>query len=87
MTTAAAIDRLVIIARRKYSAVESTINALEIHGLDRYRDHGINGFERYVGSAILGRNIQIAGHVLQQKELKKVYRFERKKKRKLMAAA
>jgi len=73
--------------RRKHSAVESTINALENHGLDRCRDHGINGFERYVGLAILGRNIQIAGHVLQQKELKKVQRFERKQKRKLMAAA
>lgn len=74
-------------ARRKHSAVESTINALENHGLDRCRDHGINGFERYVGLAILGRNIQIAGHILQQKELKRVQRFERKQKKKLMAAA
>jgi transposase, IS5 family len=74
-------------ARRKHSAVESSINALENHGLDRCRDHGINGFERYVGLAILGRNIQIAGHVLQQKELKRVQRSERKQKRRLMATA
>ena len=54
-------------ARRKHSAVESSINALENHGLDRCRDHGMKGFERYVGLAVLARNIQIIGHVLQQK--------------------
>ena len=74
-------------ARRKHSAVESTINALENHGLDRCRDHGIKGFERYVGLAILARNIQIVGHLLQQKELKRVQRFERKQKKRLMAVA
>jgi len=31
-------------ARRKHSAVESSINALENHGLDRCPDHGIKGF-------------------------------------------
>ena len=74
-------------ARRKHSAVESTINALENHGLDRCRDHGIKGFESYVGLAILARNIQIVGHILQQKELKRAQRFERKQKKRLMAAA
>lgn len=34
-------------ARRKHSAVESSINALENHGLDRCRDHGSHGFKRY----------------------------------------
>jgi len=74
-------------ARRKHSAVESTINALENHGLDRCRDHGIKGFERYVGLAILARNIQIIGHILQQKELNGVQRFERKQKRRLNVVA
>lgn len=74
-------------ARRKHSAVESTINALENHGLDRCRDHGIKGFTRYVGLAILARNIQIIGHILQQKELKGVQRFERKQKKMLKTAA
>jgi len=74
-------------ARRKHSAVESSINALENHGLDRCRDHGIKGFERYVGLAILARNIQIVGHILQQKELKRVQRLERKQKKGFMAAA
>ena len=67
-------------ARRKHSAVESSINALENHGLDRCRDHGIKGFKRYVGLAVLARNLQILGHVIQQKELKRVQRFERKRK-------
>ncbi len=57
--------------RRKHSAVESSINALENHGLDRCLDHGLHGFERYVALAVLARNVQILGHLLQQKELKK----------------
>ncbi len=55
--------------RRKHSAVESSINALENHGLDRCRDHGEHGFERYVALSVLARNIQILGHLLQEKEL------------------
>ena len=57
--------------RRKHSAVESSINALENHGLDRCLDHGLHGFKRYVALAVLARNIQILGHLIQQKELKK----------------
>ncbi len=32
--------------RRQHAAVESAINALEIHGLDRWPDRGIDGFKR-----------------------------------------
>ncbi len=64
-------------ARRKHSAVESSINALENHGLDRCPDHGIEGFKRYVGQAVLARNIQILGHVIQQKKLKELQRLEK----------
>jgi hypothetical protein len=63
-------------ARRKHSAVESSINALENHGLDRCPDHGLNGFERYVALSVVARNIQIVGDLLQKKEIKKL----RKKK-------
>ena len=73
--------------RRKHSAVESSINALENHGLDRCRDHGIKGFKRYVGLAVLARNIQIIGHVLQQKKLKQLQRLEKMQKRRLKAVA
>jgi len=58
-------------SRRKHSAVESSINALENHGLDRCLDHGLHGFKRYVALAVLARNIQMLGHLIQQKELKK----------------
>jgi len=67
-----------IAARHKHSAVESSINALENHGLDRCLDHGLHGFKRYVGLAVLARNIQIIGHVLQQRELKRLQRLEGK---------
>jgi len=58
-------------SRRKHSAVESSINALENHGLDRCLDHGLHGFKRYVAISILARNIQMLGHLIQQRELKK----------------
>ena len=70
-------------ARRKHSAVESSINALENHGLDRCRDHGLKGFKRYVGFAVLARNLQILGHVIQKKGLKRLQRLERKRKMQL----
>ena len=54
--------------RRKHSAVESAINALEVHGLDRCPDHGIEGFERYVALSVLARNTQQLGAVLRRQE-------------------
>jgi hypothetical protein len=65
-------------ARRKHSAVESSINALENHGLDRCLDHGLHGFKRYIGLAVLARNIQIIGHTLQQKQLKRQQLLEKR---------
>lgn len=61
--------------RKKHPAVESGINALENHGLDRCFDHGFEGFKRYVALAIVARNIQTLGTILwkQQEE-----RFKRK---------
>jgi hypothetical protein len=72
-------------ARRKHSAIESSINALENHGLDRCLDHGIRGFKRYVGLAVVARNIQILGHILQQKQLKQLQRLERRQSKQLRA--
>jgi IS5 family transposase len=64
-------------ARRAHSAVESAINALEVHGLDRCLDHGIGGFKRYVALAVVARNIHRLGAILWQQEQK---RRRRKKK-------
>jgi transposase, IS5 family len=54
--------------RRQHSAVESAINALEAHGLDRCPDHAIDGFKRYVGLAVLARNIQRLGVIVREQE-------------------
>ena len=54
--------------RHQHSAVESAINALEVHGLDRCLDHGIDGFKRYVALAVVARNIQRLGALLRRQE-------------------
>ena len=69
--------------KKKHSAVESAINALEVHGLDQCPDHGIEGFKRYVGLAILSRNIHRIGTLLLRKEIKREERKKRKQLRKL----
>jgi hypothetical protein len=55
-------------ARRAHSAVESAINALEVHGLDVCPDHGIEGFKRYVALAVLARDIHRIGALLWQQD-------------------
>ncbi|WP_407919815.1 ISNCY-like element ISEnu1 family transposase [Endozoicomonas numazuensis] len=57
-------------AKRKHSAVESAINALESHGLDKCADHGIDGLKRYVALGVLARNFQKMGAELQKIERK-----------------
>lgn len=66
-----------VASRKQHAAVESAINALENHGLDRCLDHGLDGFQRYVALAVLSRNIQKMGAVIRTKQLK---RIRRKKK-------
>lgn len=54
-------------SKKQHSAVESAINALEVHGLDVCPDHGIDGFKRYVSLAIVARNIQHIGSIIKYK--------------------
>ncbi len=49
----------------RHSAVESNINALEHHGLDRCPDKGEANYKRYVGLGILSYNIHRIGAHLQ----------------------
>ena len=65
--------------RCQHAAVESAISALENHSLDRCCDFGLDGFCRYVALAIIARNIQLLGSILQQQELKKLDRQRKKK--------
>src|SRR6266487_1688797 len=50
--------------RRKHNAIESDINALEHHGLDRCPDKGLHGFKRYVGFGVLAYNLHKIGRRL-----------------------
>ena len=74
-------------ARRGHSAVESAINALENHALDRCPDHGLHGFKRYVSLAVLARNIQILGAKIQKKELRRLNSEENMVKKRHKQAA
>ena len=65
-------------ARRKHSSVEGSIACLVNHGLDICPDHGIIGFKRYVGLAIVARNIHHIGCIIQQKKLRELQKSRKK---------
>lgn len=51
--------------RQRHPGIESAIGALQSgNGLKRCRDRGEEGFKRYLGLAILGRNIHVLGKLL-----------------------
>lgn len=62
-------------AKNQHSAVESAINAIENHGLDRCPDRGLLSFKRYVAVAVVARNILKIGTILIQKERKSPHRL------------
>lgn len=47
--------------KHAHSAVESDINCLEHHGLDRCPDKGYHGYKRYVGLGVLAYNLHKIG--------------------------
>ncbi len=55
--------------RNAHSAVESNINMLEHHGLNRCMDKGLRGFKRCVGLSVLAYNLHILGNALNAKKL------------------
>ena len=54
--------------RSAHSAVESNINMLEHHGLNRCMDKGLRGYKRCVGLSVLAYNLHILGNVLKAKQ-------------------
>jgi hypothetical protein len=50
--------------RRAHNAVESDINALEHHGLNRCLDVGLEGYTRYIGYGVLAYNLHVIGRQL-----------------------
>jgi IS5 family transposase len=54
--------------RYAHSAVESNINMLEHHGLNRCVDKGLHGYKRYTGLSVLAYNLHIPGNLLIKQE-------------------
>ena len=54
--------------RRQHSAVESDINSLEHHGLNRCLDVGLAGYLRYVGYGVMSYNLHQIGRELLRRE-------------------
>jgi IS5 family transposase len=50
--------------RKQHSAVESNINSLEYHGLNRCPDKGIKNFKKYAALGVLSYNLHILGKLL-----------------------
>ena len=57
--------------RNKHSSVESNINSLEHHGLDRCPDKGKKGFIKYAALGILSYNLHRLGLVVMSKQEEK----------------
>jgi IS5 family transposase len=56
-------------ARRRHPGIESAIHALQAgNGLARCRDRTEEGFKRYMGLGVLGRNLHVLGKILIARE-------------------
>jgi transposase, IS5 family len=54
--------------RKQHSAVESEINSLEHHGLNRCLDVGLPAYLRYVGYGVMSYNLHVIGRELLARE-------------------
>ncbi len=67
--------------RKAHSAIESNINMLEHHGLNRCVDKGLKGYKKNVGLSVLAYNLHVIGnHLIQQQKQKQAKRIEDKKR-------
>jgi transposase, IS5 family len=57
-------EKKFVALRHQHSAVESEINSLEHHGLNRCLDVGLQGYQRYVGYGVLSYNLHVIGREL-----------------------
>jgi hypothetical protein len=58
--------------RRQHAAVESAINCLEHHGLNRCPDKGLDGFHRYTALGVLAYNLHKLGNILLAQDKKQL---------------
>jgi hypothetical protein len=70
--TARESDRQFVALRRQHSAVESDINSLEHHGLDRCQDVGLAGYLRYVGYGVMSYNLHVIGRELLERARERI---------------
>lgn len=65
--------------RNQHSAVESNINSLEHHGLNRCPDKRLTGYQRYVGFGVLAYNLHKIGAKLLANQSKEKEKLEKEK--------
>jgi IS5 family transposase len=73
--------------RRKHSAVESNINMLEHHGLNRCPDKGLKQYKNYVGLSVLAYNLHQLGNKIVAKQRKEEEKNLNRKARLIKIAA
>jgi IS5 family transposase len=74
--------------RHAHSTVESNINSLEHHGLDRCPDKGLHGYTRYTGLGVIAYNLhQIGNGILRQAKEAKDKAARRQQRQTQRAAA
>lgn len=73
--------------RRKHSAIESNINMLEHHGLNRCPDKGLKHYKNYVGLSVLAYNLHQLGNKIIAKQQQEEEKILKRKKRRLNVAA
>jgi hypothetical protein len=61
-------DQKFVALRQQHSAVESEINSLEHHGLNRCLDVGLPGYLRCVGYGVMSYNLHVIGRELLARE-------------------
>lgn len=65
-------EKTFVALRHKHAAVESDINSLDHHGLERCPDKGLLHFKSYVALGVLAYNLHRLGNVLMTPERKKL---------------
>ena len=61
-----------------HQAIESNINQLEYHGLNKCRDKGEDNFKKYVSLAVLSYNLHRLGNLIKKKIAKENIKMRRK---------
>lgn len=68
--------------RRQHAVIESDINSLEHHGLNRCPDKGFSHFKTYASLGILSFNLHRLGNILIEEERNEIEKQLKHRKRK-----